>query len=408
MSPMTARERLLKTLTFGDPDRIFYYFGNPRRSTFAAWYLQGLPRMKETGEFGEKSDFDAFVGTDLMEMALPVEKGTFPPFEERVLEYTEHGQIWQDSMGIIMHDAGRKLNTPGFRTRSYISHPVNNRKEWLRMQERFNPSSQGRYPDTWDDLVARYRDRDFSIMISIPGLYWKARDWVGFEDLSLMFYDDSKLVHEMMEHYTVFIMALLDRAVSDGMADGVNLDEDMAYKHASMISPTMFREFMLPRYRRIIHHLKDRGLPLLLIGSDGHIGELIPLWIEAGADGTWPIEIAAHNDPVKYRKRFGKRIAMLGGIDKREIRSRERVYAEVVGKVSWLIEHKGYVPKLDHGIPPDVPLRSFLYMCELIKAIAEGRSIPDPNDKLPIEDRLGPVERMWSPDMPYDADKEEY
>ena len=224
----------------------------------------------------------------------------------------------------------------------------------------------------------------------------------------MMFYDDPKLVHEMMEHNTEFIMEVLDRAIADGMVDSLTLNEDMAYKHAYMISPAMFREFMLPRYKRIIRRLKDRGLPLFLVDSDGHIGELIPLWIEAGVDGTWPIEIASLNDPVEYRKIYGSRIAFLGGIDKREIRSRQQVYDEVMGKVPWLIEQKGYVPMFDHGVPPDVPLRSFLYMSEIIKAVAEGRDVPGPEDDLPIEEKLGPIQRMWSSDMTYDADEDEY
>ena len=178
-------------------------------------------------------------------------------------------------------------------------------------------------------------------MVAIPGLYWRTRDWVGFENLSTMFYDDPKLVHDMMEHNTVFIIDVLKRGICDGMIDCVTLNEDMAYKHASMISPAMFKEFMLPRYKRIIRELKSCGLPVFLVDSDGHISELLPFWIEAGADGCWPIEIAADNDPVEYRRRFGNSISMWGGIDKREIRTKDRVYREIMKKATWLIEQGG-------------------------------------------------------------------
>ena len=99
---------------------------------------------------------------------------------------------------------------------------------------------------------------------------------------------------------------------------------------------------------------------------------------------------------------------MWGGIDKREIRGKDRVYREVMSRVPWLVKQGGYVPMFDHGVPPDVPLRGFLYMCELIKAIAEDRELPKPEDPLPIESQLGPIERMWSPDMVYDPDEDEY
>ena len=42
---MNPRERFIKTLKFAHPDRIYYSFGPPRKSTLEAWKLQGLPEM---------------------------------------------------------------------------------------------------------------------------------------------------------------------------------------------------------------------------------------------------------------------------------------------------------------------------------------------------------------------------
>jgi len=235
-------------------------------------------------------------------------------------------------------------------------------------------------------------------VLTVNGLFWKSRDWVGFENLCMMFYDDPSLVHEMMEHVTVFTMEVLDRALRDVEIDAIMLNEDMGYKHAAMISPEMFREFMLPRYKRLVTYFKDRGVPLVIVDSDGHVGQLLPLWIEAGVDATFPIEIAGHNDPIAYRRQYGRQIGFWGCIDKREIRSKESTFIEVMKKVPWLIDQGGFLPSVDHAVPPDVPLRSYLYMCELIKALAEGRPVPGPNTPLEIEEKLGPITRMWTPE----------
>jgi uroporphyrinogen decarboxylase len=395
---MTSRERFVETLNFGQPDRIFYAFGYPRRSTMNAWYLQGLPRWPDVDDHGRPDEYFGFVGMDRI-LGLPIKTGPWPPFEVRIIEEGEQGRIWVNEQGITMHDAGMGLKTPGFRTRSYLSHPVKDRKDWIRMRdERFDPHAPGRYPDDWPEWVEKLRDRKLPIQLGIYGLYWKARDWVGFENLSLMFYDCPRLVHDMMEHVTDFFMALLDRALGEVKVDAVMIAEDMCFKQHAMISPKMFREFMLPRYKRWVDFFRGHGVPLIMVDSDGYIDELIPLWIEAGVNGTSPVEIAAGNDPVTYRKKYGQAIAFWGGIDKREIRSKERTYREVMNKVPWLLEQGGYLPGFDHGVPPDVPLRAFLYMCELIKALAEGRPVPGPEEPLEIEDRLGPIERMWSPD----------
>jgi uroporphyrinogen decarboxylase len=355
--------------------------------------------MSEIGDYEHPAEFVAFVGLDRA-LTLPLMMNAWPPFEVRVIEENEKGRIWQDETGVMVHDAGEGLTTPGFRTRTFLSHPVKTRQDWIRIRdEHFSPHAPGRYPDDWSQWVENVRERELPLRVSIPGLYWKTRDWVGFEGLSLMFFDDPNLVHEMMEYVTDFNITILDRALQDVELDSILIHEDMAFKQHAMISPQMFREFMLPRYRRWADFFKGRGVPILIVDSDGYVEELIPLWIEAGMNATFPIEIAAGNDPLAIRKEYSNDLAIIGAIDKREIRSKERTYQEVMKKVPWLIEQGGYLPGIDHAVPPDVPLRSYLYMCELIKAIAEGKAVPGPDEPLEIEERLGPLERLWSPDM---------
>jgi uroporphyrinogen decarboxylase len=192
----------------------------------------------------------------------------------------------------------------------------------------------------------------------------------------------------MMEHNTVFLMDLLDRALTDVKVDGIRINEDMAYKHAAMISPQMIEKFLVPRYRRLVAFLKSKSIPVLMVDSDGYIGELLPVWEKVGFNATYPIEIAAANDPVEYREKYGDRIAFMGGIDKRKIRSRQETYDEVMSKVPHLVETGGYLPAVDHAVPPDIPLRSFIYMGELIKAIAEGREILGPDASIELEEKL--------------------
>jgi len=115
---------------------------------------------------------------------------------------------------------------------------------------------------------------------------------------------------------------------------------------------------MWPRYWKLVRFLREKGVSVLIMDCDGHIGELIPFWLDVGITTVSPIEIAAGNDPVTYRKRYGKNLGMLGGIDKRELRfDKTQVRAEVLSKVPWLVEQGGYIPSVDHGVPPDIPVR---------------------------------------------------
>jgi len=241
---------------------------------------------------------------------FPVELGIYPPFEVQIIEEDESGLTWRDEKGIVMHDAGRKLGTPGFRTRSYLSHPVSGFGDWPKMQRRFDSHSPGRFPDNWDNLVQSYGSRVMPLVVIVYGLFSLCRDWVGFENLCLLFYDDLKLIDEMMEHVVRFYSELLGKALAEADVDCVVISEDMAYKHGAMISPEMMDRFMLPRHERLVRLLRKHGVPLVMVDSDGHIGQMIPLWIEAGIDGTYPCEIAAANDPLAYREQYGKSLAL--------------------------------------------------------------------------------------------------
>ena len=404
---MTPRERFIQTLTFGTPDRVYLsgVYGNyVRPSTLDAWLLQGLPQ-----ECSDMAVWNAFVGNDPFLHRSPVSASPYPAFEVEIIEETAGGRIWRDADGIVMHDAGAQLYTPGFLTRSYVSHPVNHRKDWEQFSLRLDPHTPERFPADWESQVSALRGHDAPLVLSIPGLYWKARDYLGFEHLSMMFYDDPALVHDIMEHLTLFIIEIYNRILREVEVDCVMLSEDMAYKHAAMISPAMFREFMLPRYRRLIAFFKSHHVPVVAVDSDGHVGQLLPLWIEAGFDATFPIEAAALNDVIAYRQQYDKQLGFWGCIDKRELRSKEQTFIEVMRKVPWLIEQGGYLPAVDHAVPPDVPLRTYLYFMELLRAITTGSPVPAPDTPLAIEERLGPIERMWQPeDCATQQDTEEF
>ena len=70
----------------------------------------------------------------------------------------ETGRTWRDELGIVMHDAGKHLETPGFRTRSYLSHPVSGWDDWPAMRDRFDPESPERYPRDWQSRARKHED----------------------------------------------------------------------------------------------------------------------------------------------------------------------------------------------------------------------------------------------------------
>ena len=205
---MTSRERFLATMLGGAPDRIPFLFGGPRQSTFEAWYQQGLSR---------DTDFWKLVGPD-EHQGLPLNLGPLPAFEPVVIEETKRHKIWIDELGAKRIDH-KYLPTPGFVTRKWLEFPVKNRADFREMLRRYDPATPERLPADWEERKAKYRGRFFILSATIPSMFWRVRDWVGFENLCVMFHDDPALVHEMMEYVADFNIEVLRRAL-----DGLDLD----------------------------------------------------------------------------------------------------------------------------------------------------------------------------------------
>ena len=88
-------------------------------------------------------------------------------------------------------------------------------------------------------------------------------------------------------------------------------------------------------------------------------------------NGFWPLEVAAGMDPVALRKKYGKQILLIGGIDKRVLaQDKKAIEKEVMGKVPFLVSQGGYIPSLDHTVPPDVSFENYMYYLQLIKAVS--------------------------------------
>ena len=87
-----------------------------------------------------------------------------------------------------------------------------------------------------------------------------------------------------------------------------------------------------------------------------------------------PLEAAADMDPVKIRKEYGKDLAFSGGIDKRELaKDKKAIDEELKKKIVPLLETGGYIPTVDHTVPPEISFENFLYYLKLKKEIVEGK-----------------------------------
>lgn len=364
----TSRERFVGALTFKQIDRVPLIEWPIRGGTMRNWVKQGYPEGVAPEEYFH---------LDPWGIHAPLDLGMYPGFEEEILESTDRYKIWRDDKGAIRKDF-IKDEDPGVVTRTWLSFPVKDRKDFEEIKRRYVSSEPARITRAFEPAVKELKESTVATHLSIPFLYWTSRDWIGFENLSMMFYDDPALLEEIFEFLTDFVIETLRGRIDKLDVGIVELKEDMAYKGAPMISPAMFHKFMYPHYVRLISFLKSHGVKVVYVDCDGYPGVLIPEFIDAGVDAMSPVEIAAGNDLLKLREEYPT-FGMMGGIDKRELaKDRTAIYREVMSKVPALLEKGGYIPHVDHAVPSDVPFANYVYYREVLDAVVKGKTPPEP------------------------------
>ncbi|HHV63375.1 MAG TPA: hypothetical protein GXX51_12165 [Firmicutes bacterium] len=350
-------------MRFGKPDRLpcMEWLGF-WPETIDRWRNEGLP----------KYEIELFLGLDrFARVPFGVSSATnplVPPFVDEFIREEGAFEIRRNQEGVIyrLFKGGTQTMMP-----QWLRYPISGREDFAEIRKRLNPDSVDRYPIDLQDFAQTIATRDYPIGVWAGSLFGWIRNWMGLEGISYALYDDLAFVEEMMEYITDFMEAILNKLlIQIGPVDFALFWEDMACKSGPLISPKHFRMLMVPRYERLTALLRRYGIDIILVDCDGDCEPLIDLWLEGGVTGIYPLEVAAGMDPVVLRKRYGKDLMMIGGIDKRALaKGRKEIEAEVIPKIEFLADAGGWIPSVDHLVPPDVPLKNYLYYLQLVREI---------------------------------------
>jgi uroporphyrinogen decarboxylase len=176
----------------------------------------------------------------------------------------------------------------------------------------------------------------------------------------------------MMEFYADFIIAVSRPVLERMPVDYFVLNEDMSMKSGPLLSPDTYRRFIFPHLRRLVEFLRGHGVRYVAIDTDGDPTVLVPIMLDAGIDTLWPLERASEVDPLDYRRRFGRGLRLWGGVDKRVLPRGPAAIRAHLRQMIPLIEDGGFIPTIDHTVPPDVSWDCFRYYMDAKQALLDG------------------------------------
>ncbi len=356
---MNHRERFLRVMNYQPVDRCVYgVWTGAWPETYEVWKTQGYDPAKEPYF---QVDNWCWQG------------GWFfpnPPFAREVIAEDDNTITYVNYEGILMRE--RKDN-PWSSMPQFLRFPAETPEAFRAfMRDRMQPDLGARIGADYVAKLTAYKDRDFPLMVVADrwgGFFGGLRNMTGVEKLCMYFYDDPDFIDEMSGRLADFIIAMMSQILDYTDVDVFGFWEDMAYKTGPLCGPDTMRRFMLPHYKRVVDYVRGRGVPFVSLDSDGDVSSLIPVWLDAGVNILYPFEVQCGMDVLQVRKEYGRDLRLWFGIDKRALAIGPAAIDAELARVRPLVEEGGYIPGLDHSMPPDVPFANYLYYMEKLRTI---------------------------------------
>ena len=366
---MNDRERFQATMHYQPRDRSPIADFGFWEETIVIWHDQGLP--EHIYFQGSDNNTVEFFGMDfgIDSIGTGVESGLFPAFEEKIIE--DHGNriIMQQTDGVIVERDRFMSSIP-----KPVAHTLTDRASWQQhFLPRLDPETPGRFPENWEVRCQLWLNSQRQQVLTLPGgsLYGWLRNWMGLEQLSMTVYDDPTFFNEMVTTVADCVLAVLEKTLASGVQfDACGMWEDMAYNAGPLLSPRHFKKYLVPHYRRIADLCHRYDVDVIWLDCDGKIDALLPLWLDAGINCMFPLEIGTWGaDPVKYRQMYGKELLLMGGFDKHILAQSKADIEREINRLAPLVEEGGFIGFCDHRVPPDVPYENYLFYLEKVRKI---------------------------------------
>jgi len=228
------------------------------------------------------------------------------------------------------------------------------------------------YPSVYDEPIdalaerarKQYRSTDRAV-VALWNLHYLQGGQImrGFEQFLVDLMTDKDLVHAIFQKlHEVYLRRIEVFLKSFGDAfDIVFLTDDLGTQKAGLISPSTYKEMVLPYISELVDRIKSSGKKVVM-HSCGAVSEFIPFMIEMGVDALNPVQVSAEGmNPGDLAREYGKDIAFWGGgcdtqhalnaPDTETVRADVRKHLQEFGASASLVFTQ--VHNIQYDVPPE-------------------------------------------------------
>ena len=206
---------------------------------------------------------------------------------------------------------------------------------------------------------------DNLVMWPMIYLFQQVSNLIGFVPLCVMLYENRDLVKAITEKVGTFFLKFAEVMCQFSRCGALNVGDDMGHKTATLISPGDIREIFIPWQKQIINKAHSYN-KLGLFHTCGQVETIMDDLIDtvkidakhSTQDTIEPITIS--------KKRWGHRIALLGGVDVDFItRSQPNGVKKYIRNIINNCFHGGgFALGVGNWVAESIPLENYIAMLE--------------------------------------------
>jgi len=351
---LTGQERVNRCFARMDHDRF------PRHESF---WGETIERWQNEGLNG-----DSKTVLDLLESDFHGLCWIWPqafPLQNDIVEQDEKTRVVRDGNGKLARYWRGKSGTP-----EHLGFDCDSRKKW---EEIYKPSLLNSGLQVDPEAVRRTylqgRKAGGWCHLTSVEIFEELRALLGDVNGLVAMAEDPEWVQDIATTFTDVTLRNLDACMALGIQpDGLWIYGDMAYNHATMCSPRMYRDICWPTHKRLADWAHAHGMKFIF-HTDGDVNGVVDHYIEAGFDALQPLECKAGMDVRNLLPKYGDRLCFFGNINVMKMIPNDLalIEEEIVSKFAVAKKTRSYMYHSDHSVPPQVSWKTYQAIIEMIK-----------------------------------------
>lgn len=349
------RETLLKAIHFDHPDAVPVVF-HINSACWDRYDRDSLGRLVESHPI-------------LFPEGLPdyVAKGEAVPYSD----WCRADKKWTDPWGCVW-----ETRTSGF-VGTVVEHPISSLSELQHFKSPDPDKTTHWYPVTWKKGESPtggpigFFDCLPSGEIGHGHTFLKMIDILGYEQTLYAMHDEAPELSLLIDMLEKFNLGLVERFIDIAEVQWLGYAEDLGMQIGPMLSPKMFRTWILPVYRTIMEPAEKSGV-VIHMHSDGDVRALFDDL------RTLPVDVFNIQDNANtlpwLKENLGGKVTLDLDIDRQHItrQSDPTLVDEYLADVMCTLYDPAGGLLLTYGLYPGTPLGNAKVIMDFLERVAEG------------------------------------